>query len=69
MSIGGRFGYDDDGETPNTQIAIHDYGDAPLIFEVRGLPSGAPERHGRAGERREGPRGRWTSTAARASAM
>jgi len=38
MSVGGRFGYDDDGETPNTQIAYHDYAGAPLIFEVRGLP-------------------------------
>jgi len=38
MSVGGRFGYDDDGETPNTQIAYHDYDGAPLIFEVRGLP-------------------------------
>ncbi|MHC4159817.1 MAG: Gfo/Idh/MocA family protein, partial [Planctomycetota bacterium] len=37
MSIGGRFGYDDDGETPNTQIAILDYEPAPIIFEVRGL--------------------------------
>jgi len=41
LSVGGRFGYVDDGETPNTQFAIHDYGDALLIFEVRGLPSGA----------------------------
>jgi len=39
MSIGGRFGYDDDGETPNTQIAIYDYEPAPIIYEVRGLPS------------------------------
>jgi hypothetical protein len=38
LSVGGRFGYDDDGETPNTQIAILDYQPAPLIFEVRGLP-------------------------------
>ncbi len=38
MSIGGRFGYDDDGETANTQIAILDYEPAPIIFEVRGLP-------------------------------
>ena len=38
MSIGGRFGYDDDGTTPNTQIAVFDYRPAPLIFEVRGLP-------------------------------
>ncbi len=39
VSVGGRFGYVDDGETPNTQFAIHDYGDTLLIFEVRGLPS------------------------------
>lgn len=39
MSIGGRLGYDDDGETPNTQLVIHDYEKAPLIFETRGLPS------------------------------
>ena len=38
MSIGGRLGYDDDGETPNTQIVYHDYDAAPLIFETRGLP-------------------------------
>jgi len=36
-SIGGRFGYEDDGETPNTQIAVLDYGDSQLLFEVRGL--------------------------------
>ena len=39
MSLGGRLGYDDDGETPNTQIVYHDYDAAPLIFETRGLPS------------------------------
>jgi len=39
-SVGGRLGYVDDGETPNTQIVYHDYAKAPLIFEVRGLPSG-----------------------------
>jgi predicted dehydrogenase len=36
-SIGGRFGYEDDGETPNTQIAVLDYGDMEILFEVRGL--------------------------------
>jgi predicted dehydrogenase len=36
-SIGGRFGYEDDGETPNTQIVVYDYGDSQLLFEVRGL--------------------------------
>jgi predicted dehydrogenase len=39
LSIGGRLGYEDDGTTPNTQIVFHDYPAAPLIFEVRGLPS------------------------------
>ncbi|HQZ28511.1 MAG: Gfo/Idh/MocA family oxidoreductase [Verrucomicrobiales bacterium] len=38
LSIGGRLGYDDDGQTPNTQIVYHDYDAAPLIFETRGLP-------------------------------
>jgi predicted dehydrogenase len=38
LSVGGRLGYEDDGDTPNTQVVIHDYATAPLIFEVRGLP-------------------------------
>ncbi|MSU66441.1 MAG: Gfo/Idh/MocA family oxidoreductase [Opitutus sp.] len=41
MSVGGRLGYVDDGETPNTQVVVHDYATAPLIFEVRGLPRAA----------------------------
>ena len=39
QSVGGRFGYVDDGETANTQICVFDYGDCELIFEVRGLPT------------------------------
>jgi predicted dehydrogenase len=38
ICIGGRFGYIDDAETANTQIAFFDYKPAPLIFEVHGLP-------------------------------
>ena len=38
LSIGGRLGYEDAGDTPNTQTVIHDYSGAPLIFETRGLP-------------------------------
>jgi len=38
MSIGGRLGVDDAGETANTQIIYLGYKPAPLIFEVRGLP-------------------------------
>jgi hypothetical protein len=37
VCAGGRFGYVDDGETANTQLATFDYGDSKLIFEVRGL--------------------------------
>jgi predicted dehydrogenase len=46
MSVGGRVGYIDDGQTPNTQVIVHDYASAPLIFEVRGLPSRAAEAAG-----------------------
>ncbi len=38
MSIGGRLGVNDAGETANTQIIYLDYKPAPLIFEVQGLP-------------------------------
>lgn len=44
LSLGGRFGYVDDGETANTQLAFFDYGDCQLIFEVRGLAT--PDLHG-----------------------
>ena len=36
-SLGGRFGYKDQGQTANTQVALMDFGDTKLIFEVRGL--------------------------------
>ncbi len=45
LSIGGRLGYEDDAETPNTLIAFHDYEKAPLIFEVRGLPEKTGSRN------------------------
>ena len=38
-SFGGRLGYSDAGETANTQVVVHDYGQRKLIFEVRGLPT------------------------------
>jgi predicted dehydrogenase len=37
FSIGGRFGYVDDGETANTQLCVFNYGAEKMIFEVRGL--------------------------------
>ena len=38
VSFGGRFGYDDDGNTPNTQVLWAEYPTGPICFEVRGLP-------------------------------
>jgi len=37
MSLGGRVGYVDDGNTPNTMLSLFDYGEQQLLFEVRGL--------------------------------
>ena len=37
---GGKFGYDDDQETPNTLTANFDFGGRELVFEVRGLLTG-----------------------------
>jgi predicted dehydrogenase len=37
MSFGGRFGYRDDAETPNTLVSVMEFDEVPLIFEVRGL--------------------------------
>lgn len=40
MSLGGRYLFDDDGETPNTQVAIFQYEPGPtVVFEVWNLPS------------------------------
>ena len=38
---GGKFAYDDDQETPNTLTANFDFGGRELVFEVRGLITGA----------------------------
>jgi len=48
ISVGGRFGYIDDGETANTQICVFDHGDSELIFEVRGLKTD-PYKNARVG--------------------
>jgi len=42
-SSGGKFVYDDDQETPNTQIASFHYGDKELVFEVRGILTNAEQ--------------------------
>ena len=38
ISLGGRLGYSDDGQTPNTSMVLYDYPTAPILFQVRGLP-------------------------------
>jgi hypothetical protein len=37
IAAGGRFGYVDDGETPNTMLNLYEYDNANILFEVRGL--------------------------------
>lgn len=37
VSLGGRFGYVDQGQTPNTQLTVIDFGGPKLFFEDRGL--------------------------------
>ena len=37
LSFGGRLGYEDAGETPNTQMVVHTFGRATIVQEVRGL--------------------------------
>ncbi len=38
ICVGGRFGYDDDGQTPNTQIIYFGYETAPVLTELHNLP-------------------------------
>lgn len=40
-SVGGRYGWDDNGQTPNTQIIHYGYKPAPIILEIRNLPAKA----------------------------
>lgn len=37
LSYGGRLGYTDAGETPNTQVVIYDFGGKTIVAETRGL--------------------------------
>jgi predicted dehydrogenase len=46
-SYGGRLGYEDAGETANTQVSIHQYpNNKRLVFEVRGLKTAGLGKHG-----------------------
>jgi hypothetical protein len=57
FSSGGKYAYDDDQETPNTQLASYDYGGREIVFEVRGMMTGGegtPARRGNARSSRAG---------------
>jgi len=38
LGLGGRFLWDDAGQTPNSQLTLLDYPDCPIIVEIRQLP-------------------------------
>ena len=40
VSTGGKYAYEDDQETPNTQLCSFDFGGRELVFEVRGVLTG-----------------------------
>jgi predicted dehydrogenase len=37
LTVGGRLGYEDDAQTPNTVLSLLDFGGIPVVLEVRGL--------------------------------
>ncbi|QDV68004.1 Glucose--fructose oxidoreductase precursor [Rosistilla carotiformis] len=37
ISLGGRYGYKDQAETPNTQLTLYDFGETNLVCQQRGL--------------------------------
>ena len=39
VSVGGRFHWNDVGESPNTHLIFFDYKPAPLLFEVTQMPN------------------------------
>ena len=48
ISIGGRFAFNDGGETANTHITLLDYQPAPMLCEIRNVRAGAsPDAMGR----------------------
>ena len=42
IAAGERFAWDDNGETPNMHFALFQYGDVPVVVDIRNLPD--PER-------------------------
>jgi len=46
MCFGGRLGYEDSAQTPNTQVVVHDFGDLTAVQELRGLKTPPFHRQG-----------------------
>ncbi len=80
MSFGNRWGYTDDGQTANNQMALYDWGkgQVPLLFDNRGLPAkdmewGKSQKDGRmpvyyvTGQGKGGPPRSATSSTAKAA--
>jgi predicted dehydrogenase len=62
LSLGGRLGYKDQAQSANTQIALYDYGDTQIVFEVRGLNT-APYKNAKIGVVFHGEKGYLVSDA------
>jgi predicted dehydrogenase len=45
ISIAGRLGWDDDGETPNAQVTLLDYEPVPILWEMMTLPKRVRPAH------------------------
>lgn len=43
-SVGGRYAWDDNGQTPNTHLIRYEYATAPITFEIRDLPTATGKR-------------------------
>lgn len=43
-SIGGRYAWDDNGQTPNTHLLRYEYAKAPITMEIRDLPTAKGKR-------------------------
>ena len=57
VSFGGRLGYEDAGQTPNTQVVVHRFGLTTIVQEVRGLRSDPFSEHFKSGYVIEGTEG------------
>jgi hypothetical protein len=69
MAFGGKFGIDDDTETPNTLTAGFNYGDQQLVIEVRGkMTNGEGTRQARVVTAGPSPAGRGKAAPAQGAA-